>query len=49
MSEVTYHLGEGVNLTLEIEADSAEEFDERTRRVDSENASNLEAAAAESE
>ena len=41
MSEVTNHLCEGVNLTLEVEAERAEGFDERTRRLVSENASNL--------
>ena len=39
MSEVTNHLGEGVKLTLEVEAESAEGFNERTYRVVSENAS----------
>lgn len=49
MHEITNHLGEDVKLTLEIQADSTDGFDERTRRVVSENASNLEAREAEFE
>ena len=49
MSEVTNHLGEGVKLTLEVEAELDKGFDERTRRVVSENASNLGANGAEFE
>ena len=49
MSEITNHLGEDVKLTLEIEADSTDGFDERVKRVVSENATNLGATEAEFE
>ncbi len=49
MNEITNHLGEDVKLSLEIEADSTDGFDERIRRVVSENASNLGARSAEFE
>ena len=49
MSEITNHLGEDVKLTLEIEADSTDGFDDRVKRVVSENAANLGATEAEFE
>ena len=49
MTEVTNHLGEGVKLTLEVEAEHPEGFDEKTCRVVSENSSNLGANGAEFE
>ena len=49
MRGITNHLGEDVRLTLEIQADSSDGFDERIRRVVSENASNLGAKEAGSE
>lgn len=49
MTNVANHLGEGVKLTLEVEAESAEGFDDRTRRVATENAQQLGALAAEFE
>ena len=49
MSEITNHLGEDVKLTLEIEADRPDGFEDRVKRVVSENAANLGAAEAEFE
>ncbi len=49
MTNVTNHLGSNVKITVEIEAESATGFDDRTRRVAEENAKQLGADAAEFE
>jgi uncharacterized protein len=49
LEHVTRRLGSRVKLTLEVEADNANGFDETTRRIVGENASNLGATAAEFE
>ena len=49
LEHVTRRLGSKVKLTLEVEADNPGGFDDTTRRIVSENATNLGATAAEFE
>ena len=49
LANVTNHLGANVKLTLEVEAEAADGFDDRTRRTVKENAAQLGAASAEFE
>ncbi len=49
MTNVTNHLGTGVKITLEVEAESAAGFDDQVRRVAEENAKQLGAESAEFE
>ena len=49
LTNVSNHLGENVRITIELEADSVEGFDDKTRRIATENAKQLGAGSVEFE